>query len=372
MKIILFFTYKVQIKDWLKSGLFDREVELYTQLQKKGHEITFVTYDEESYDSLLREKNIKHMPIFKNTRVPKSNLAYILKTFLFLFKFKKEFKKADIYKSNQLLGAWLPIIGKLFFRKKLYIRTGYDLLEFSLKNKKNILKLAAYYFLTQIAIISSNIYTVTSKTDKKLIKKRFIYQINKLKIRNNWVYIPEKKQIEDRYKNKLLMVGRLEKQKNFELVIEKLKGSNFNLYIFGNGNDKDKLENLAHKNNVNLNIVDSIPNNDLIKEYGKYVIFLMPSIFEGNPKALLEAMAAGCIVIASNIKNHQELIDHGENGFLVDFNNLDLVNFIEDLFLDENKLEELSSNAMSYILENNSFEKYINKEILDYMSILQS
>lgn len=369
MKIILFFTYKVRIKDWLQSGLFEREVELYRQLAEKGHEVTFVTYDTENYSNLLQEKNIKHMPIFQDIKVPKSNLAYISKTFLFLIKFKEEFKKADIYKTNQLLGAWLPIVGKIFFRKKLYIRTGYDLLEFSLKNKKNILKIAAYYFLTQIAIFSSNIYTVTSKTDKILIKKRFIYQINKLKIRNNWVYLPEKKQIKDRYKNKLLMVGRLEKQKNFDLVIDKLKGSNFNLHIYGKGNDKNKLEKLAYKNKVDLNIVDNIPNNDLIKEYGNYLIFLMPSIFEGNPKALLEAMAAGCIVIASDIKNHQELIDHKVNGFLVNFNNLDLTNFIEDLFLDENKLNELSNNAVKYILENNSIEEHINREIADYKSI---
>ena len=370
MKIILFFTYKVRIKDWLQSGLFEREIEIYRQLAKKGHEITFVTYDAENYSSLLIEKNVKHMPIFENINVPKSNLAYISKTFLFLFKFKEEFKKADIYKTNQLLGAWLPIVGKIFFRKKLYIRTGYDLLEFSLKNKKNILKLATYYFLTQVAIFSSNIYSVTSKTDKLLIKKRFIYQINKLQIRNNWVYVPEKKQIEDRYRNKLLMVGRLEKQKNFDLVIDKLKGSNFNLDIYGKGNDKHKLEKLAYKNKVDLNIVDNIPNNDLIKEYGKYIIFLMPSIFEGNPKALLEAMAAGCIVIASDIKNHQELIDHKVNGFLVNFNNLDLANFIQDLLLDENKLKELSTNAMKYILKNNSIEEHINKEIEDYKSIL--
>ena len=181
----------------------------------------------------------------------------------------------------------------------------------------------------------------------------------------------KKKQIEDRYRNKLLMVGRLEKQKNFDLVIDKLKGSNFNLDIYGKGNDKHKLEKLAYKNKVDLNIVDNIPNNDLIKEYGKYIIFLMPSIFEGNPKALLEAMAAGCIVIASDIKNHQELIDHKVNGFLVNFNNLDLANFIQDLLLDENKLKELSTNAMKYILKNNSIEEHINKEIEDYKSILK-
>ena len=33
------------------------------------------------------------------------------------------------------------------------------------------------------------------------------------------------------------------------------------------------------------------------------------SLFEGNPKTILEAMSMGCIVIASDIKNHRELIE---------------------------------------------------------------
>ena len=76
------------------------------------------------------------------------------------------------------------------------------------------------------------------------------------------------------------MVGRLRETKNFDLVIDKLKGSNFNLHIYGKGEMiKISLRNLAYKNKVDLNIVDNIPNNDLIKVW-KIFNFLMPSIFE--------------------------------------------------------------------------------------------
>ena len=41
-----------------------------------------------------------------------------------------------------------------------------------------------------------------------------------------------------------------------------------------------------------------------------YKYYLSSSKFEGNPKTILEAMSSGCIVIASNIKNHKEIIKH--------------------------------------------------------------
>ena len=48
-------------------------------------------------------------------------------------------------------------------------------------------------------------------------------------------------------------------------------------------------------------------------------------------KSVLEAMSGGCIVIASNIENHTDIITDGENGYIIpnDCNSLDL--FIESL-----------------------------------------
>ena len=55
---------------------------------------------------------------------------------------------------------------------------------------------------------------------------------------------------------------------------------------------------------------------DLLEIYKQYKFFVLSSDFEGNPKVLLEAMAAGCIVIAKNIPNNQELIENNQDGFL--------------------------------------------------------
>ncbi len=366
MHIILFFTYKVQIKDWIESGIFKREVQLYEKLANKGYKITFLTYDKEIYNNLIDESGINHIPLFKNIKEPSSKLIYFIKSFLILYKSSDIFRDADIFKTNQLLGSWIPIIAKLFYRKKLIVRTGYDLFEFTLKNKKGVLKKMLYYFLTQFAILISDLYTVSSKSDEKLIIKRFFFARNKIKVRNNWVTIPETGNINERFDNKLLLVGRLERQKNFNLLIENLKNSKYSLDIYGEGQEKDTLEKIAVKNNVETQFFGNIPNEELIKIYAKYKFFVLPSKFEGNPKVILEAMAAGCIVIASDIENHKEIIDNNVSGFLINFKDESLTNLLDELSLNKERLLNLSLSAKNFISQNNSLDIYLKKEVSDY------
>ena len=156
MHIILFFTYKVGIRDWLESGIFKREVQLYKELVNKGYKVTFVTYDKDSYDELLRESGIIHLPLFRNINEPKSKFMYFIKSLLVVYRSHKIFGNADIFKTNQLLGSWIPIVAKLFYRKKLIIRTGYDLLEliFPFSQSLTIMYLLSLSFFSYFGLSS--------------------------------------------------------------------------------------------------------------------------------------------------------------------------------------------------------------------------
>ena len=112
---------------------------------------------------------------------------------------------------------------KNFFRKKLIIRTGYDLLTFNLKNKKPPLIIMFTYLLTIVSIILSNKYFVSSNTDKDYLNKITLKMFRKkIILVRNWVEYKDKINIENR-KNSILTVGRLEKQKNIRLLIELTK-----------------------------------------------------------------------------------------------------------------------------------------------------
>ena len=61
-----------------------------------------------------------------------------------------------------------------------------------------------------------------------------------------------------------------------------------------------------------------------------YKYFISSTLYEGNPKAMLEAMSSGCVVVAPNVEGVNEIIN-GENGLLYDFEKDNLQNIIEDL-----------------------------------------
>ena len=78
-------------------------------------------------------------PLYKHFKRPNLKILRVLKSFIFPIYIKKN-TEFDIIKQNQLQGAWVSILLKMLTRKKLIIRTGYDVFLFSLKEKNNYTK----------------------------------------------------------------------------------------------------------------------------------------------------------------------------------------------------------------------------------------
>ena len=75
--------------------------------------------------------------------------------------------------------------------------------------------------------------------------------------------------------------------------------------------------------------------------YSKATIFASPSIHDGTPNSMLEAMALGCFPVTGNIESMREWITDGENGLMVNARNAKemagaLIRVINDPSLQEN------------------------------------
>ena len=99
-------------------------------------------------------------------------------------------------------------------------------------------------------------------------------------------------------------------------------------------------------------------------EYGKYKYFLSTSKFEGNPKTILEAINNKCIVFATDISNHSEIISNGFNGYLYSDLN-DLVEKFNNVKNKQNLQNNISINCEAS-LANNQIDKVIEKMYQDY------
>ena len=67
-----------------------------------------------------------------------------------------------------------------------------------------------------------------------------------------------------------------------------------------------------------VNLLDWMPQEDLVDVYDSHGIFVFSSFYEGAAKACLEAMARGLCVVASRVGGIQDYIQHGKSGMLVD------------------------------------------------------
>jgi glycosyltransferase involved in cell wall biosynthesis len=238
---------------------------------------------------------------------------------------------------------------------------------FSKNNKKSYLKQTMFYFLTQITLLFSDQYSVTSKSDLEFLNKNFLYT-NKILLRPNWVEVNLVK-TESKENNKILAVGRLEEQKNFKELIKGVKNTDFVIDIYGEGTQKDELFKLASKLKVPLQIFDFVNNDDLLVIYQQYKYFVSTANFEGNSKVILEAMASGCVVIAKNIDNNRELIDDKKSGLLFSENlNEILINCQKN----EYEFEEIARNAKSKVMNNFTLTQISNSYAKDFNNLLKT
>jgi glycosyltransferase involved in cell wall biosynthesis len=72
-------------------------------------------------------------------------------------------------------------------------------------------------------------------------------------------------------------------------------------------------------------LLDNEPQPDLWRRYAGCNVLVSPAIHDGTPNSLLEGMAFGCLPVAGKIESIEEWITDGENGILVDPNDVDSV-----------------------------------------------
>ena len=89
------------------------------------------------------------------------------------------------------------------------------------------------------------------------------------------------------------------------------------LVIAGEGPLEEQLKKEAHTLGVQENIFFAGPRLDMPELLKLFDLYVLPSLWEGLPMVLLEAMAAGCPIVATDVGGNFTAIKHGQNGSLV-------------------------------------------------------
>jgi len=140
-----------------------------------------------------------------------------------------------------------------------------------------------------------------------------------------------------------IFVGRLVEQKDplnllgaFRLTLERIPSAR--LMIVGDGYLKTVLRNFIRSHSLDNN-VSLLPGvRDIRPLFREAWVFVLPSLYEGSPNVILEAMAAGLPVIATRVDGVPELVQQGKTGIMVEPRNSPaLADAITDILTDEHK-----------------------------------
>lgn len=377
-KLCLFFSRSVGLKTWIDTGLFLREKKVYDELLKSKNisVIYWLTYGrgDENLAQTLHEtgrldSNIK---VLSPPRYfPEGKYWDILYSLLLPFVHYRTIKNANFIKSNQLDGAWSAVIAKFLTSKPLIIRCGYIQSKMETQSKKvNFFRLAimkfnehlCFHFSSKIFIASLHDFNFVSSLNSKWGRKATIIR--------NYVDVElfHPRVSDQNKKPRAVFVGRLNSQKNLFNLISAAHSLRMGLDIVGKGELKEKLALHAKNIGADVNFLGVFSNDRLPAIISKYQLFCIPSLVEGMPKSLIEAMACGLRCVGTDVDGINELIINKRTGFVSVSPRIDDIALAIETALN-NKDKSIEENARRLIEEKFSLQSVSKLELRELGSL---
>lgn len=353
MKILCF-------TDGFNQGGAERQlIGLANLLQQHGFDVTLASYHKENfYRSLMDSCNLKY-DFIESSGLQLSKLVSCYKYFK-----TKGFDCVISYKGgcNQIC-CLLKAIGMSF---KLIVSERCLVYDFNAFQKRK-------FFLYRFA----DYIVPNSYAQEKFIGEHYPKLLAKTVTITNFTdidtFVPVKN--ETHSKLRVLVTARISHQKNIKRFIEALsilKKENLSIDVkwFGNvnfGEDTYALEckELIERYGIG-DIFHLLPATTSIStEYQSCDVFCLPSIFEGYPNVVCEAMSCGKPVLCSNVCDNSTIVEDGVNGYLFDpYNIMDIVQAFKKVYsLSTNQREEMGTKSREMAVVKFSKKTFVNKYI---------
>jgi glycosyltransferase involved in cell wall biosynthesis len=270
--------------------------------------------------------NRVNLHLIKTKIIPKLFYKF-LSSFVSIFNLinlllKNNSKKTTVYSFQ---SSFFPAIVCFFLRTNFLIRVSEDPLGATKHADERLF--SSIVFLSKIITynLSSKII-VNAKMMRKNVKS---FLLNKSKV--YLIYNPvigRILNIKKKRKNVFLNVGRLCKQKNQTALIKAFYRLNkfkkdYELIICGDGPDRDKLQRLCN----NLEISNKVKFHGWVKNlskiYSKSKFFVLPSLYEGLPNALIDARNHGLVCLSTNVSGAEDILN--DRSLIIKDNNIESI-----------------------------------------------
>lgn len=216
-----------------------------------------------------------------------------------------------------------------------------------------------------------------SHSQALFIDKYFPKLSSKVKVITNFVdtekFSPASEAMLEHEETRMICVGRLMPQKNLLRFIEaigKVVNDGYKIHVDWFGQSlKDAYSEDCH-NAIKIHNLEGVfvfqePSSNIQEEYRRADVFCLPSLYEGFPNVLCEAMSCGKPVLCSRVCDNPNIVSEGENGCLFDPHSIeDMASTIERyLDLDAGKKKEMNTKSRKIAVDMFSKDSFIRKYI---------
>jgi glycosyltransferase involved in cell wall biosynthesis len=177
---------------------------------------------------------------------------------------------------------------------------------------------------------------------------------------------------ERRAKN-IVYFGRIDANKGLEQIVNacsglKEKGIEFRFNCYGTGpQGREFIDQMLGVLGDDFYYGGVVTGADKWRVLAENDVFLLPSKYEGLPMALLEAMAAGCVPVVSNVGSIGTVVEDGVNGVFVDEENLE--DRLGEILSGRMDITGMSSAARATIRERFDIRDYVEKLDVIYKNV---
>jgi glycosyltransferase involved in cell wall biosynthesis len=305
------------------SGMYAYMAGLASTLSKKGVDVAII--GKEMGEEELQTHNIKLIPI----KMKKATSIIFLTKLMVKAPFWKLSENAIIHGHRP--DFLFPFI--IFSRRNPKVCTLHGIPNINVKTRKNLLIWGIYTSLEKLSLRHIDRFIAVNRSTKQY------YSEKEPKIKNRIVVIPvgidtqvfkpiDQRKMRKRYgfdqKEKIILyVGRFSIEKRLDLLLKvfkdlKEKISNARLVLVGNGLEEIKLRNIVKMENIeDVTFMNSVKHEKIPEIINCADVLALCSLFEGMPTVVLEALACGVPVVATDVGDVSCVVKDNETGFLV-------------------------------------------------------
>jgi glycosyltransferase involved in cell wall biosynthesis len=158
------------------------------------------------------------------------------------------------------------------------------------------------------------------------------------------------------------------------LVLNELGITNFRVVLVGKCSKSMNvlINSISKKAKISIKLIQFLPREKLFNIYSASDIFVCPSFYEEVGYTLLEAMASGLPVVASDIPTFREITEGGRNALLVPVNNYKAMALSLKVLIEDDKLRKRLGKESLRIIKQNYCWEVISRDLVSlYQSVLK-